>query len=168
MSRLSPGLFYKEQAEMTHAKAVRVCGRANKAHLPTFKTQEEYEILLKYLGSEWNVLWATVLSFSVFKKIIERSSGPLWLGLYIPAGSSCSSLDTCQGVLRWYDDSLFSGGSFFTGSFDYLENTDSSLQSCLEVMSEKKQETLNLYIFPKDGNWWNDQESLRWMHWWSG
>ncbi len=63
-----------------------------------------------------------------------RSGEPLWLGLYVPPGSSCSDLQSCQGVLRWHDNSLFLSVSFSIGSFGSLENVDSSTRSCLLVI----------------------------------
>ncbi len=53
-SRLSAGLFYREDAESkSFEEAEQMCS-ASGAHLPTFKTQEEYEILLELLGEEKN------------------------------------------------------------------------------------------------------------------
>ncbi len=49
-SRLSQGLFYREDEDLkTFEESEQMCS-ASGAHLPTFKTQEEYEILLELLG----------------------------------------------------------------------------------------------------------------------
>ena len=51
-SRLSAGLFYREDEDLkSFEEAAQTCS-ASGAHLPTFKTQEEYEILLELLGEE--------------------------------------------------------------------------------------------------------------------
>ncbi len=52
-ARLSPGLYYKEgDGLMSYEAATQVCGETPGSHLPRFKTQEEFEILLSYLGDK--------------------------------------------------------------------------------------------------------------------
>ncbi len=55
-SRLSAGLFYREDEDLkSYEEAAQTCS-ASGAHLPTFKTQEEYEILLEVLGEGGKIL----------------------------------------------------------------------------------------------------------------
>ena len=66
--RESAGLFYKEDQLETFDEAAQTCQATSGAHLPTFKTQEEYEILLDFLSIHTKKMykispWSTIKSF---------------------------------------------------------------------------------------------------------
>ena len=104
-ARLSPGLYYKEGDDlMTYEAAAQVCGETPGSHLPRFRTQEEFEILLSFLGEK--TAWI-FFSYGTSKGLHQINSREI-RGAYL-VGSYHSTwqrlfqpwqLQGCPGVVR--------------------------------------------------------------------